>query len=108
LENFGDELISLLEIVKKAKLDKEAKNDFLTVFNKMENLYLETMKIRALIKDAVFYKVIQTKSDGYIYHTKTSSMMGKNVADCIEYLKNPLHDDVLSDIAARVEKTWQK
>jgi len=44
LENFGDELIDLLEIIKEHKFTKEAKKDFLEAYEKMEKLYLETMR----------------------------------------------------------------
>lgn len=70
------------------------------------NLDMETLKIKSLVKDATFYKFINPKSDGFIYHTDTSSLMGRNVADCIEYLKNPLNDSILLDLTKKVEKYW--
>lgn len=70
------------------------------------NLDMETLKIRSLIKDATFYKFITAKSDGFIYHTDSASMMGRNPAECLEYLKNPLHDSVLLDLTKKIEKFW--
>jgi len=70
------------------------------------NLDMETLKIKSIVKDATFYKFINPKSDGFIYHTDTSSLMGRNVADCIEYLKNPLNDAILLDLTKKVEKYW--
>lgn len=67
---------------------------------------MEDLKIKALVKDATYYKFIQLKSDGHIYHTDSSSLMGKNVADCVEYLKNPLNDPILLDVTRKVEKYW--
>lgn len=69
---------------------------------------VETLKIKALVKDATFYKFIATKSDGMIYHMKTSSMMGRNTSECVEYLKNPLNDNVLADLLQNVEALWKK
>jgi hypothetical protein len=66
----------------------------------------ETLKIKALVKDATFYKFLNPKADGFIYHTDTNSMLGRNVADCIDYLKNPLNDSILLDITKKVEKNW--
>tara|TARA_R110000868_G_scaffold91276_3_gene253187 strand:+ start:8463 stop:9479 length:1017 start_codon:yes stop_codon:yes gene_type:complete len=66
------------------------------------------LKIRAMVKDAAFFKEIQSKADGYIYHTKTSTMMGRNPADVAEFLKNPLNEDVLVSIQERIEHEWNK
>ena len=67
---------------------------------------METLTLRAMVKDATYYKIIITKADGFIYHTDTSSLMGRNAADCIEYLKNPLNDSILLDLTKKVEKFW--
>lgn len=72
------------------------------------NLDVETLKIKALVKDATFYKYLSTKSDGMIYHMKSSSMMGRNTSECVEYLKNPLNDSVLADLLQAVEANWKK
>jgi hypothetical protein len=69
---------------------------------------LATLKLRAMIKDASYYKIIGTKSDGYIYHLATSSVLGKNTAEVLEYLKNPLNDQILVDTSKEVEKYWNK
>lgn len=70
------------------------------------SLDMETLKIRAIVKDSTYYKFIIPKSDGFIYHTETGSMMGRNAADCIEYLKNPLQDSILLDLTKKLEKHW--
>lgn len=72
------------------------------------DLDMETLKIKAIIKDATFYKFIALKPDGFIYHVNTTSLMGKNVSDCIEYLKNPLHEKVLIEVTKDVEKYWNQ
>jgi hypothetical protein len=33
-------------------------------------------------------------------------MLGKNASDVVEYLKNPLNEEVLTDITKTVEKYW--
>jgi hypothetical protein len=70
------------------------------------NLDMETLKIKSIVRDSVFFKYIITKADGYIYHVKTSSMLGRNVSDVLEYLKNPLNEDILKDLNQSVEKYW--
>lgn len=69
-------------------------------------LDMETLKIKSIVKDSTFYKFISPKADGFIYHTDTNSMLGRNVSDCIEYLKNPLNDSILLDLTKKIEKYW--
>lgn len=67
---------------------------------------METLKIKSIVRDSVFFKYIINKADGYIYHTKTSSMLGRNVSDVVEHLKNPLNEDILKDLNQSCEKYW--
>lgn len=69
-------------------------------------LDMETLKIKSIVRDSVFFKYIINKADGYIYHAKTNSMLGRNVSDVVEYLKNPLNEDVLVDLNKACEKFW--
>jgi hypothetical protein len=69
-------------------------------------LDMETLKIKSIVRDSVFFKYIINKADGYIYHAKTNSMLGRNVSDVIEYLKSPLNEDVLTDLNKACEKFW--
>jgi len=75
-------------------------------FNDAAALDMETLKIKALIKDATFYKFIALKSDGFIHHVEKGAIMGRNVADCVEFLKNSLHEDILGDLLKKVERYW--
>jgi len=72
------------------------------------NSDMETLKIKSIVKDSTFYKVISTKSDGHIYHTKKNALMGRNVSDVVEFLKNPLNEDVLDDLIKICEGYWNK
>ena len=67
---------------------------------------METLKIKSIVRDSVFFKYIINKADGYIYHAKTNAMLGRNVSDVIEYLKNPLNEDVLTGLNKACEKFW--
>ncbi len=68
---------------------------------------METLKLRSLIKDATFYKFIGLKSDGFIYHLKSNTNIGRNPSDALLYLQNPLNDQVLDTIMKEVERLWQ-
>lgn len=72
------------------------------------NLDMENLKLKAFVKDAHMYKIIATRGDGFIYHMKSNSMLGKNQADVVEYLKNPLNEDILMDISKSVETLWNQ
>lgn len=67
---------------------------------------MEDLKLRALVKDGNFYKIISIKGDGFIYHVKSNTMLGKNPSEVVQFLKNPLNEDVLSDIMKNVEQYW--
>jgi hypothetical protein len=69
---------------------------------------METLKIKALVKDATYYKFIHPKGDGMIWHMSSNSIMGRNVSECIDYLKNPLHEKILMELLEKVEEFWNK
>jgi len=75
-------------------------------FISVTKLNMETLKLKALVKDASFYKVINLKADGMLYHTATSTMLGRNVSDVVEYLKSPLNEDVLVKLLDEIETYW--
>jgi len=68
---------------------------------------MTTLKLRAIIKDATVYKYIVTKPDGFIYHLSSSTMLGRNPSDVVEYMKNPLNQQISDEIIDRTEKHWK-
>lgn len=66
------------------------------------------LKLISIVKDANVYQYIVSKGDGKLYHQKTSSMLGANIHECVEYLKNPLNEKILFDLQETVEKEWSK
>jgi hypothetical protein len=88
--------------------ETEDRNKRLTAqkFLDVSALDMETLKLRAVIKDANFYKLIATRGDGNIYHMKSGAMLGKNPSDILLYLKNPLNEDILLDVVTNTEKYW--
>lgn len=75
-------------------------------FIETASMDMETLKIKSIVRDSVFFKYIINKADGYIYHTKSGSMLGRNVSDVVEHLKNPLNEDILKDLNLACEKYW--
>lgn len=84
--------------------ERRAAQDFLD----KSALDMETLKLRSIIKDAAFYKQIATKSDGFIYHMDSGTLMGRNPSECVEFLKNPLNEQTLVDLTKKVEKYWNQ
>jgi len=77
------------------------------MFSTTAELDMETLKLKAIVKDATFFKFIQLKTDGMLYHAASSTMLGRNVSDVVLYLKNPLNEDVLVRILQEVEDFWK-
>ena len=77
-------------------------------FTNISKLDSETLKLRAIAKDAIFYRHIVAKPDGMMYHAKTAAVMGRNLSDVVMYLKNPLNEDVLVKIITDIEAYWSK
>jgi hypothetical protein len=75
-------------------------------FMETANMDMETLKIKSIVRDSVFFKYIINKADGFIYHAKTNSLLGRNVSDVVEFLKNPLNEDILKDLNTTCEKYW--
>ncbi len=78
-----------------------------TTFLDIVGCDMETLKIRSIVKDSSFFKYITHKSDGHIYHTKKNALMGRNVSDVVEFLKNPLNEDILDDLTKQCENYWK-
>ena len=77
-------------------------------FLDVANMDMETLKIRAIVKDSHIYKFIATKADGFIYHVEKSVLLGRTLTDVLEYLKNPLNEELLVDLTKKVEKFWNQ
>jgi Tfp pilus assembly protein PilP len=75
-------------------------------FLEVANYDMETLKLRAIVKDGNYYKTIATRGDGNIYHMKSGAMLGKTPADVVEYLKNPLNEEILMEMTKTVEQYW--
>jgi len=81
---------------------KKAANQFLSV----AELDSKELKIRAMVKDCTFYKIIIQKGDGLLYLAKENVMLGRNAAEVYEKLENPLNEDILEKIQDQVESLW--
>jgi len=78
------------------------------LFLEYSSLSIEDLKIKAIIKDASFFKYIISKPDGMLHEVEKNVMLGRNVADVLEFLKNPLNEEILEALMLKVEDYWNK
>ena len=77
-------------------------------FIEAAGLDMEALKIKAIVKESNYYRYIATKADGFIYHMQTTTLLGRNLTDVVEYLRNPLNEEILGDLTKKVEKHWNQ
>ena len=75
-------------------------------FLKAAELDMETLKLKALVKDASFFKILAPRADGMIYHIPSTTMLGRNPSEVVEYLRNPLNENILIDLMNSIEDYW--
>jgi hypothetical protein len=81
---------------------KKAASQFLEV----SKLTMEELKIRALVKDALYYRFITTKAGGWIEPIDSGIRLGKSPAECFEFLRKPENEESLMAILDKVEPYW--
>ncbi len=67
---------------------------------------MEDLKIRALVKDCLYYKFITTKASGWIETLDSSVKLGKRPDECVAFLKNPENEEALTSLLDKVEPYW--
>ncbi len=68
---------------------------------------MENIKIRALIKDAMFYRYIASKGNGWIETLDGGIKLGKKPSEVLEFLKNPENEEVMMNLMNKVEQYWK-
>jgi len=84
------------------KNKRRAAETFLTISNES----MEDLKIRALVKDALSYKMISMKGNGFIEDLHTQVKLGKRPSEVVDFLKNPLNEETLFGLMTKVEEYW--
>lgn len=87
-------------------LTEKDKKKAASKFLEIAGLNMENLKLRSAVKDATYYKIVAMRGDGFIYHMKTGTAIGKNPSDIIEFLKNPINEDVMNSILKEVDEYW--
>jgi len=81
---------------------KKAAQNFLDV----STLTMEEIKIRALVKDCLFYRFLLTKAGGWIEPLDSGIRLGKRPAECLDFLMDPKNEESLLSLMDKVEPYW--
>ena len=81
---------------------KRAASNFLEV----AQLDMEELKLRALVKDSLFYRFLLTKAGGWIEPMDSGIRLGKRPNECLEFLKDPTNEETLLSLLDKVEPYW--
>lgn len=104
IEIFYGDLSSFIEGTSIEKDKKKAPQKFLDWKSKTK----EYLTIRALVLESIFLKHLVTKADNKIYNKATGSMLGGNIEECVEHLKQVQNERDLLDIQEVIEKHWAR
>jgi len=63
----------------------------------------ESLMMHSMVKDALAFNILTTKSDGYIYEKKSGTKIETTREGVVEFLKNPVNDEMLMDIKQSVD-----
>jgi hypothetical protein len=67
---------------------------------------MKNLKLRALVKDAMFYRFIMLKSNGFIEPLDNSIRLGKVPSEVVTFLSNPENDEILKSLMDKIEPYW--
>ena len=67
---------------------------------------MKKLKLRALVKDAMFYRFILMKSSGFIEPLDNSIRLGKVSSEVVTFLSNAENDEILKSLLNKVEPYW--
>lgn len=67
---------------------------------------MKNLKIRALVKDALFYRFITPKAHGWIETLDGNVKLGKRSSEVVEFFKNPGNEEILDSLMNKVQVYW--
>ena len=66
------------------------------------------LRLKALCRDAAFYKILAAKPDGQIYHMDTNIPVGRNMEEAQQFFGNPVNEELLGKLMEVVEGYWKE
>jgi hypothetical protein len=67
---------------------------------------MEDLKLRALVKDAIYYRYLSTKGNGWIEPLNGGIKLGKSPSEVVAALKKPDNEEILLSLLEKVEAYW--
>ncbi len=83
---------------------KKAPAKFLNALQKGE----EYLQLKAYVLEAAFLKRLITKGDNKIYNRDTGSLLGANLEDVVEYLRQPTNQGEVENIMEQIDPIWSR
>ena len=75
-------------------------------FVEVAKLDMEELKIRALIKDGLYYRFLTTKAGGWIEPIDSGIRLGKRPSEVLEFLRDPNNEESLLSLIDKVDPYW--
>lgn len=104
LDILYSDLSSFIEGVGIENDKKKAPSKFLNMIARD----METLQLRAYVLEAAFLKRIITKADNKIYNRNTGSMLGGNLEEVVEHLRQPMNQNELDDLQSQIDPIWSR
>jgi len=64
--------------------------------------------VRAYVLEAAFTKRLITKADNKIYSRESGTLLGNNLEECVEYLRQPVNQMELDSIQNQIDPIWSR
>ncbi len=75
-------------------------------FTEVAKASMEDLKLRALVKDAIYYRYLSTKGNGWIEPLNGGTKLGKSPSEVVAALKKPDNEEILLSLLEKVEAYW--
>lgn len=98
------DLSSFIEGVGIEKDKRKAPEKFLNMVMKD----MDTIHIRAYVLEAAFQKKLITKADNKIYSKETNTLLGNNLEEVVEFLKQAVNQNELDVIQNQIDPIWAR
>jgi len=77
-------------------------------FNEEAEVTSGELRLKCILKDASYYKYVFGTADGHIKHKSSGILLGRNMAEALEFIKDPVNEDILDTMVTDVEIEWNK
>jgi len=83
------------------------KRDSAKMFIETINKSQEDLFLMAIVRDAIFFRVVKRRKDGLFLSPTNGSVLGKNEFEIFEHLKNPLFSSDYDEVERLIKDKWE-